>query len=133
MLSKKKVINWRTGKKILAKTVALSMCVSLFQPGGGTKVLVHAAEETGNEIIKWDFEGSQEHGWNIPDGDKNILSDLGVTDGRLGATYKGDVNNSWNQAGIEIYPDSNTDFNGMDKVSFDFYYKDDNKKMEIYQ
>ncbi len=127
-MASKKRIKRRTSKKVIAEVLALSMCVTIFQPGGGNSVLVYAAEETKSDILKWDFEdNTAEHGWSIPESGQSVLSELKITDGRLGVAYKGSSSEGWQQAGIEVFPDNKIDFEGADKVSLDFYYKDSNK------
>lgn len=78
----KKRIKRRTYKKIIAKAMALSMCISIFQPGG-TGIVAYAAEETNNSIVhSWDFEDGMQDweisGWESPSmGDSAVSHDLG--------------------------------------------------------
>ena len=121
----KKRINRRTGKKVLAETVALSMCVGLFQPGGAS-VLVHAADGTGNgAIYEWDFaDGTQD--WKVSDwGDKDAIT---VSNGqeRLKAEidYSAKTGEGWAESATEQFQLDNVNFAGADSISFDFYYKE---------
>ena len=126
MLSKKKVINRRTGKKILAETLALSMCAGLLQPGGGTKVLVYAAEGTGSEVLyNWDFEDNTTQSWKVS-GWASIKEEeklnIANTDGKIGFNFKGDTSQDGISAGIEQETFSGNDSFNADKISVDFYY-----------
>lgn len=75
----KKVVKRYAYKKIIAKALALSMCVSIFQPGWGNGIAAYAAEETDNSIVhSWDFEdGIQDwelSGWESPSMEDSAVS-----------------------------------------------------------
>ncbi len=130
----KKRIKRRTYKKIIAKAMALSMCISIFQPGG-TGIVAYAAEETNNSIVhSWDFEDGMQDwgvsGWTLED----MKSSMAVANesGRLKVNldYKGkndNGNTNWLQAGIQQNNLSGVSFAGTDTLSFDFWYKSDSK------
>lgn len=130
----KKRIKRRTYKKIIAKAMALSMCISIFQPGG-TGIVTYAAEETNNSIVhSWDFEDGMQDwgvsGWTLED----MKSSMAVANesGRLKVNldYKGkndNGNTNWLQAGIQQNNLSGVSFAGTDTLSFDFWYKSDSK------
>ncbi len=130
----KKRIKRRTYKKIIAKAMALSMCISIFQPGG-TGIVAYAAEETNNSIVhSWDFEaGMQDWGvsrWSLDDTNSSMV--VANVSGRLKVSleYKGkndNRNTNWLQAGIQQNNLSGVSFAGTDTLSFDFWYKSDSK------
>ena len=71
----KKRIKRRTYKKIIAKAMALSMCISIFYPGG-TGIVAYAAEETNNSIVhSWDFEDGMQD-WEISGWESAIFSTI---------------------------------------------------------
>ena len=77
----KKRIKRRTYKKIIAKAMALSMCISIFQPGG-TGIVAYAAEETNNSIVhSWDFEDGMQDwgvsGWTLEDMKSSMVVEIG--------------------------------------------------------
>ena len=130
----KKRIKRRTYKKIIAKAMALSMCISIFQPGG-TGIVAYAAEETNNSIVhSWDFEDGMQDwgvsGWTLEDMKSSMV--VANESGRLKVSldYKGkndNGNTNWLQAGIQQNNLSGVSFAGTDTLSFDFWYKSDSK------
>lgn len=104
----KKRIKRRTYKKIIAKAMALSMCISIFYPGG-TGIVAYAAEETNNSIVhSWDFEDGMQDwgvsGWTLEDMKSSMV--VANESGRLKVNldYKGkndNGNTNWLQAGIQ--------------------------------
>ncbi len=121
----KKQVKGQAYRKAVAKTLALAMCVTALPQTGGN-VHVYAAEGA------WDFsEGTQ--GWDISDwSDKDITSGLKVSnasDGRLkfDLDFTGKAENGWLQAGIGQTDLTGVSFEGKDKISLDFYYKNDAK------
>lgn len=130
----KKRIKRRTYKKIIAKAMALSMCISIFYPGG-TGIVAYAAEETNNSIVhSWDFEDGMQDwgvsGWTLEDMKSSMV--VANESGRLKVNldYKGkndNGNTNWLQAGIQQNNLSGVSFAGTDTLSFDFWYKSDSK------
>ena len=132
----KKRIKRRTYKKIIAKAMALSMCISIFQPGG-TGIVAYAAEETNNSIVhSWDFEDGMQDweisGWESPSmGDSAVSHDLGKL--KLSLDFSGKFNdeegnkNDWVKAGVKTSVIPENVYDGADKILFDFYY-DSNAK-----
>ena len=83
-MASRKIVKRHTYKKIIAEALALSMCVTIFQPGGGNSVLAYAAGETGDNVVKWDFDDNTAQGWEVSDwGIKDGPSIGSSTDGRL--------------------------------------------------
>lgn len=132
-MASRKIVKRHTYKKIIAEALALSMCVTIFQPGGGNSVLAYAAGETGDNVVKWDFDDNTAQGWEVSDwGIKDGPSIGSSTDGRLKfdldyTQYTTENNKYWVQAGIGQTNLSGVDLKGKDTVSFDFYYKNDAK------
>lgn len=127
--------SWHVGKKMIAGALALSMCVSNFLPGGGTRSIVHAAEKAvGDVICEWNFEDGTEQGWTSSDWSSASMQDMQIAaeSGRLGLTldFSGKmdgVDSSWVKAGIEQTGFSSVDFDGAEKITLDFYYEKDKK------
>lgn len=133
----KKVVKRYAYKKIIAKALALSMCVSIFQPGWGNGIAAYAAEETDNSIVhSWDFEdGIQD--WELSGWESPSMEDSAVSHNsgklKLSLDYQGKFNdekkdkNDWVKAGIKTNVIPEDVYNGADKILFDFYY-DSNAK-----
>lgn len=117
----------RSYKRIIAEALALSMCIGSFQQG---YVPLYAAEKTGNEVISWDFEDSLSD-WKISDWgdpDMNTGLELAQQSGKLGMVLDFSKNmGDWVQVGIENDQFSNSNFDGANTLSFDFYYQADKK------
>lgn len=124
-----------TGKKIVAQALALAMCVTTLQ----SVPVSYAAGET--NITVWDFEDQSQgtQGWTVNTGwigdennqetdFKNTLNLERDESGRL--KYSLDFSKvayenhkGWAQAAFNLSDCSNISFAGINKLSFDFYYK----------
>lgn len=131
-MASRKIVKRHTYKKIIAEALALSMCVTIFQPGRNS-VLAYAAGETGDNVVKWDFDDNTAQGWEVSNWGITDGPSIGSnTDGRLKfdldyTQYTTEDNKYWVQAGIGQTNLSGVDLKGKDTVSFDFYDKDDAK------
>ena len=112
------------------------MCRS-FATGGGTKVLVYAAEGTGSEVLyNWDFEDNTTQDWGVSGWTLESMKESVVVSneaGRLKANLNfidqkdGDGKSNWIQAGVQQNKLTGVNFADADKISFDFWYKEDSK------
>lgn len=114
------------GKKIAAKALALSMCVTALQPGAVK--LSYAAEDDSKEARTWDFSNGVQN-WVYDDswrGDAKVTGsaehDQAGQRLKVNLDYSEASGNGWAQTGVSISDEKGIDFKGYNQLSFDFYY-----------
>lgn len=114
------------GKKIAAKALALSICVTALQP---TAIkLSYAAEDDSKEARTWDFSNGVQN-WVYDDswrGDAKVTGsaehDQAGQRLKVNLDYSEASGNGWAQTGVSISDEKGIDFKGYNQLSFDFYY-----------